>query len=67
MSMMSMMTTMVMTMMMRMKMRMKMRRRRTTIFYFTIVLMHASRPQETVNLINVTKRPKTVVTHVNPG
>jgi SNF family Na+-dependent transporter len=63
MSMMSMMTTMVMTMMMRMKMR----RRRTTIFYFTIVLMHASRPQETVNLINVTKRPKTVVTHVNPG
>ena len=61
--MMAMMTRIVMTIMIK---RMKMMMRRTA-FDFTTVLIDASRPQETVNLINVVKRPKTAVTHVNPG
>ena len=60
---MAMMTRIVMTIMIK---RMKMMMRRTA-FDFTTVLIDASRPQETVNLINVVKRPKTAVTHVNPG
>ena len=61
--MMAMMTRIVMTIMIK---RMKMMMKRTA-FDFTTVLIDASRPQETVNLINVVKRPKTAVTHVNPG